>query len=893
MFGSENLPNDDKYLFTFQDESQIWISKDFIKKYPQLPFYDIIIHSEKYEDGSYYIDIPFYPMNKVIQYLMDQNMDIFSLNLRDSYDIYKILIEYSVMIDSVIQSDLLFHVKVLFYNYLKDNYYYVYIICYEHFRQCMPIELFSLEKKKIHVTRFITPQRKDELFYYSLLFKMMNITQVSFEYKYSSNIPLEYICPSCIKDIFPSLKEVKITVNTQYEVAGLLFDPFSNEYKVKHTRLLYDNEYTYIRKRSKYYNESDMNEYNNISSSDLNNLHVSKELTDSYSEKIENSEFHKLYINLVNESMNTKKYLNVETCETDDKYGLNDEISIKYDDKTNDEIFCIDKVYSKHVISQLLCLPSYLSISKIILNENFISQSDSKIFMKLFEEGVFDSLTTLSVKSIKELANEIDDNLYIKIMTTHVFPNVTELIYDYEDDEDDSDDNYDEKDDDDDDDDNDDDDDDDNDDDDDDDDDNDDDDDDNDNDDDDDDNITDNLDSLFPVNLMSIIDTIRINGIDYDVKDEICLYLDNLAYTSSIHIDIIFGHMYDWIESFPHLKELLEKNLITCNELYSYNSLDENIKIFDSIENFKQNIDSINIRLKFYENDLYKRNALERFLKSNALEYLNKLDVLFDKNISMECLTWISTLFNDNKFNALHKLDIDLESIIKDSLSSEYLTAYENILEKLIPKASIVNIENCTMTFINRLIPTGCFHKTTQLILEINDIPDDTFCKLYITDNFSQLKYIKIYQYRNREWWLDFIKILCNNINNNNFPSSSIVRLGQSKYDYCYDYVYDPNTSIFRYKYVTNSFMNTIIGTKNKTMNKFEIETLFDYIFDEEQLSKLINFITTGEFPKLKEFLFVMYYDISDEKITIYKQQLNDSTFIQENHVNYELYKDL
>ncbi|KAK8801951.1 hypothetical protein WA158_006346 [Blastocystis sp. Blastoise] len=741
---------EDKYLFTFQDEKQLWIPREFIKKYHQLSFYDIIQHTEKYEDGSFFVDMPSFSMDKVIQFLMEENMDIDSLDLKESYDIYITLVEYSVTIDKEIQSDLLFHVKELFINYLIETNYDILGYHCNYIESRMPMDLFNIVKKDIYFYGLLTPQRKDELLYYSLLFKMMNITKKT----------------------------------------ELLLNPNSDEYIMEYNRLF--NKYDYkIKnpKKNKYYTESEMNEYNKISSLDLNKLYYSQNMIESYNRKREKSELPKLYRYVVNEAIYTNNYSNVETNEEEDEYELDDEIRIEYDEKTNDKTFSIDTISSKLGISQLLCLPSYMY---------FYDEIDPKFFIKLLEEDVFDSITTLNIKLIKELTNRIDENLFNKIMTTHIFLNVTELIYDY-------------------------------------------------------DNATKNFKSLFPDYLMSMIDTIHINKIDSYEKEEIVLH--------------------DFICYLPHLKELLTKDLIIFDSLRIYSFCSANIKRLDSIDNYKHSINSLEIG---FEDDEYNeddvRNALEKFFKSNVLYHLNKLYVRFHENISIEYLTWISTLFNDNKFNTIHKLTIDLDSIIEDS-SSEYLTAYENIVEKLIHKASIVTIKCCSMNFKNRLSLKGCFHNTTQLVLGIRDIPDDNFYKLYTTDNFPQLKTIRFYKEDNEKWWISFTTTLFNYINNSNFLSSSTFRL--SDWEHSNGYIYDHNNSIFQCKYDTDSFLDTVLGTKD--------------IYDEEQLSKLINFITVGKIPKLKELSFDIRCNISDEQITKYKEQLNNSLFIQKNHVSYQI----
>ncbi|KAK8797543.1 hypothetical protein WA158_005889 [Blastocystis sp. Blastoise] len=819
---------EDKYLFTFQDETQLWIPRKFIEKYRQLSFYDIIQHSEKYDDGSYYIDIPSLSMNKVISFLMEDNVDIESLNLRDSYDIYKILYEYSVTINNEIQSDLLFHLKELFYNYLKDNNYDVPGYYCEDKKLHMPMELYNLEKKKICIQGLITPQQKEELFYYSLLIKMMNITTVEIEYDYSSNIPIEYICPSCIKDIFPSLEIIDIYANTHYKKTELLLNPNSDEYIMEYIRLLYKDE-SRISKRKKYeyYTESEMNEYTKISSLDLNKIYYSHDIIDSYNDKRQKNELPKLYKDIVKEAIYTSDYSNVEISETEDEYIFNDQVKIEYHDQTNDKTFIIDQVSTEHDNST-----KYTSV----------------IFMKLFEEGILDSSTVFDVFSFEAIMRDIDNDLFNKIMTTHIFPNVTELIYD---------DfyksfqlskinkqcfpklhiiNY---------------------------------------------NCTikaDNFDSLFPVNLISIIDTIRIHGIDSIPKEEVAILLDNLVYTHSIHIDII--------------------------DTYAFNSTRfENIKIFDYIENNKQNIDCLEIRFEDdnddnNNNDL--RNSLERFLKSNVLEHLSELTISFD-DISIQYLKWMSNLFNNNKFNTIYELTINLCN--EEYSSSEYLTDYENIMEKLIPKASMVTIEYCLMNFINQLILKGYFHNTIELYLHYDDEPDDDFCKLYTTDNFHQLKHIELYDYENIEWWFFFIRTFFKYINNNNFLSSTIFRLCESKNDYYGGYTYNPEYSIHRCKYDDNQCINIIIDTKEKIMNNYDMETLLDCIndnktqnirtlkidnYNEEYLSKLINFVTNGKLPKLESLSFGIIRNTFDERISIYKQLLNDSSFIQENHVRFD-----
>ncbi|KAK8807834.1 hypothetical protein WA158_007363 [Blastocystis sp. Blastoise] len=755
---------DNKYLFSFQDETQLWISREFLEKYPQLPFYDIIKHSEKYEDGSYYIDIPSSPMNKVFSFLMDKNMDISSLNLRDSYDIYCTLVEYPAVIN------------------------------------------------------LITPQQQEELLYYSFLIKMMKITKVDIEYLYASNISLEYICPSCIKDIFPSLEELIINVNSNYKKSELLLNPNSDEYIMEYIRVV--NRFSMNSEKYEYYTESEMNEYNKISTLDLNNMYYSSELIDSITEKKQKNELPKLYEYMLSEAIYIDDYSSVEYV----KLQMN-------------------------------------IIKNVNTEMDYYTRYQLKCFRKMLEEGVFDGVTILNISWIKNLIDRIDDNLLNSIITTHVFPYVTELIYD-------------------------------------------------------DDgsfplssikkecfpklhiikydtemiNVS-NFESLFPMDLISMVDTIHIYTNKFKQDEEV-----------AIHKIIL---------NFPHLKELIEKELISLDTICIDSSDFKNIRKLDYFMNYKHNISCLDITFKNCKehinddqvNEMDMRNSLEQFLKSNVIQHLDKLNLSFDENISLEYLEWISTLLNNNGFYAFHELSFNLCCINKDS-SSEYFTIFNNILSKLIPKASIVNIGNCYLTDINQLISKGCFCNTTELTLEIRDLPDDSFLEVYTKEYFPQLKSIKLCKCDSNEWWSAFILEFIKYINNKDFLSSTTVLLHYISRFY-QDYIYDLYTSVFRFKYDTNSFMDTIKCTGEQHIRQYEIEALFDcinenktknlrslrtYVKFDEELSKLINNIANEKIPKLEEFICYYYGDyISDEQASMCYQQLKTSPFIQENHLFYKL----
>ncbi|KAK8805907.1 hypothetical protein WA158_002563 [Blastocystis sp. Blastoise] len=334
MSAAELLLIDDKY------ETQLWISKDYIEKYHQLPFLDIIQNSEKYEDESYYIDMPSSPMKKLIPFLMEETMDISSLYLKDNFDMYNIINEYSVKMNDEKKNNLLVHVKELFYDYLKLNDFIIYGDYDGRNQPSTPFELFSSDTTKLTIhgnsIRLLTPQWKEKLLYYSLLFKMMNITVVNVEYDYASTIPLEYIYFSNIKDIFPLLKELKITVTTYYKKTNQLINPNSDEYIMEYIRLFCNDDIEKNNPQSyDYYTESEMEEYPKVSFFTLNHLYFSFDMIQSIHKRRRNNQLPKLYKYIANEAIYKSNYSQLEIKVKKDDTLFEDKVSIKYDDEPN------------------------------------------------------------------------------------------------------------------------------------------------------------------------------------------------------------------------------------------------------------------------------------------------------------------------------------------------------------------------------------------------------------------------------------------------------------------------------------------------------------------------------------------------------------------------------
>ncbi|KAK8795480.1 hypothetical protein WA158_000137 [Blastocystis sp. Blastoise] len=452
MSATNIISSDENYLFTFQNETQLWISREFMEKYSQLPFLNITQHSEKYEDGSYYIDMLPFQMQKVISFLMEDNMDFSTLNLRDSCDIYEILDEYSVVINDEIQSDLLFHIRELFFNYLKDNNYEVY-----YYDACcqlnVPMQLFDSTAKTLVIN--------DE---------------------YASNIPLEYIYPSCIKDIFPSLEKLKITVITNYMKTDFLLNPNTTNYMKNYIQ--FHQFYEYQRneeERYDYYTISDMKQYNEISSLDINMKIFSSNLVNSYNEKREKNQLPKLYECIHKEAVYINDYSEVEGSEKIYDYSLEDTVELYYCSKTDDKIIHEITIKTEWGISQLLRFPSYFYFSEISLEFYSIdSRYNAMYVIRAFEEGSFDSITALNFEWMCFPLSSIKRDYFPKLHTICYYDNIN----------------------------------------------------------------MNNFDSKFPKELMSMIDTIDLSSVRSEIEMNVILRLYDLIHNYSIHIIASYDVIY-------------------------------------------------------------------------------------------------------------------------------------------------------------------------------------------------------------------------------------------------------------------------------------------------------------------------------------------------------------
>ncbi|KAK8805926.1 hypothetical protein WA158_002582 [Blastocystis sp. Blastoise] len=873
MSENKSILTEDKYLFTFQDETQLWISRELLEKYPQFPFHDIIQHSDKYEDGSYYIDIPSMSMDKVISLFNDKNIDISSLNLRDSYDIYRTLFEYSVTLDKEIQSDLLFHVEELFIDYLKANHYAIYGNKKKKHQLTIPMEVFNSETKILFINGLITSLQMELLFYYSLLIKMMNIKQVDINYEYASNIPLEYICPSCIKDIYPSLRKLTISETIHYNKSDELLNPNTEEYLKEYT--VFCNKYGYEMKNNEtyeYYMKSEMKRYNEVSPFNKTVAESQNYELDSYFERVKMNALPKLYKCNIDETLYVNDFSQIERSQNNDSYILMNKIGIEYDIKTGSETLYIYELNSEYGITQLLSVPLYSSISEInISGYKSIQKRFTIPIVNAFENGVFDSIKTINALWFLEM---LEDNKWIQ---KHIFPNVTKFIYD------DRDKfmsmslvnkerfpglhiihygvNFDESD----------------------------------------------LQNLFPGRFISMIDTIILN--DYDERlESVTPFLDDLAFNHSIHID----GLYDNINDLSHREELLEKNIISlpddlevnaCEEYY-YDSL---LKYYKYAEN--QKLKTFNIIFLYiwrrdddYDIEYRERNGLDKFeeitsdneeITSDYEEY----EEVHDTPIGDDMEDDLELLFESSSLDHLDSFSFELKQIGSES-SSEYFSMIQDILKKIIPKSSDVSLNGIPhYNIIEGLIENGYFHNTAQLKLELRNFSISSFFELYTKNNFPQLKNIDISC--SKISFEPFMETLCLCLRKDSFLSSTTVSLNDN-------ICYNPSYSILQCKYSLMTPMESIIIDNNEDVSKYQIAILLDcikenkvqdlkslkiYFYETELLTKIIDIVTTQKIPKLKEFLFICNFNISEQLINTCKQQLKDSPFIQNNHLRYKLLK--
>ncbi|KAK8790004.1 hypothetical protein WA158_006784 [Blastocystis sp. Blastoise] len=935
--------SEEKYLFTFQDETQILVFREFIEKYPQLPFYDIIKHSEKYEDGSYYIDMLPLHMEKVIQFLNDDNIDISLMNLKDSFDLYSTLYEYSIFINDEKQNNLFYHVKELFIKFLNEH---KYCVCLEYSYMndncySIPMELFNSEKKEIHINGLITPKRKDELLYYSLLFKIINVIRVKIEYPYASNIPLEYICPSCIKDIFPSLKEIWITVVTYYKKSGELLNPntdeYMNEYHCYCCRYGYIQAYKYRNENCYYYGEYETYRYNEITTKEINRNIYSNELYESYDKRRQHYKLPKLYKESIEEALYITDYSTAITSRKTDENTLVDTIIVWYEPKVDTQHLFIQRFNTEIGLSQLLRLPLFSCIQCTTEGSEVDSEYITVPMMKAYKDVLFNYISTIEINTLIKFNKLSQDNQFYKMIESHIFPNVTRLIYDNEDSyvlkivyNNNNNNNN---------------------------------------------NINNNnnninnhnnnqrfiyiidennIEVLFPKHFLTMINTINMYPSCLN-SEKFCSFLDDLAYNHSIHLELENSK----IHCLSHAKELLENGIISLDDDYlkkfklilyidieKSENKEHNYEYYYSESDEKEKKEKVERDYNGHDGDDWysededeyeyeddedeeeeeeeeedekedhhiffddihdipieedMKNTLEKVFKSNGFQRL-KTFVFYLEGASIEQLRWIDSLFTDNTFIHIDELTINLHYMMPQP-ESEYFHLIVSILKKMIPKASEITLfRQRTFDIIKQLINDGCFCNTTKLTIEIHDISPKSFFDIYTKENFHQLKNIEI-RCDPKDCVSSFINTLCLYNNNNNFPSSAFINI-----DWCHDmcdfFKYDPQTSILRCKNTTDLSIEYIFIEKHELVSKLEEDIFMECIkenkfqnlkyinmkCDNKQfLSEVVDAIIAGKIPNIKEFI-CRARCIQEERIDFHKKQFQDSLFIQKNHIYYKFY---
>ncbi|KAK8814329.1 hypothetical protein WA158_008191 [Blastocystis sp. Blastoise] len=898
--------NEEKYLFSFQDETQLWIPVKVIENYRELPFYDIIKHSDKYDDGSYYIDMLPLHMKDVIQFLMEDNIDISSMSFKDSADICETLDEYSVDIKDDKLQELSNHVEQIVISFLKENHYKVYFDDNDDSELTMPMEIFSYNSKVLKIDGLTTSEKREKLLCYSHIFKQINITTVFIEYQYSSTIPLEYICPSNIKEIFPALEKLKITVNVSFEETDIRLNPFTDEYMEQfHFFVDWCRDKEWDRIAYEMFTKSEIRRYQLVNNNDIHRNQFSKYLLDRYDDLKSEGSLPRLYENKVEEALYNQDYSKLEkTYERSELTKVS--LSLKYEKDSNNVSLDIPCPNIECGFSQLLQLPIYSSISYVSL-PSVTSKSSAEPIIKAFQKGYFDSLTELNLSTLEEYVPFFCDYRLSDIITSHIFPDITELHISNKDKQSsllclvnktcfpklhiityDSSFNSD---------------------------------------------VQETYSCLLPHHLLSFIDTINVPYDSSYIKYAAPL-LDDLASNYNIHIN----NLKDGIFYFPNVEKLLANGLISLPEKFEINS-NERIKtryIDAYMDHQNQEIKNLSLAFSDYDDDndeymnemqrrrlyytyihkeedediesFHKRvdddleEAINGLFQGNTLKHLQEFHLeIYD--VSEKRMKWIESLFNIIPFESLSDLYIRFPSDTMD-IKSNYFLSLKTIIIKLIPKASTIFISNNnSMDIYGILISEGFFHNTNQLTIDFDTFDAKSFFDLYTKQNFPKLKKINIkIQQKN---YISLFDTFSEYINKDTLPSSTIC------FKDTIDKVYSKNNkechplfSLLQCKDLVMTSLEVFMSSWNLGPNvcEYEINLLMKYIKEKkvpnmrniviairstEILSQVINLIITDQIPKLREIRFELDCHTQINYL-LYVKQLKNSEYVKDHHILYE-----
>ncbi|KAK8793409.1 hypothetical protein WA158_004768 [Blastocystis sp. Blastoise] len=393
--------------FIFQDETRIKISVSFLNHYPESLLSLIYLNKANYlkDEDAYFVDSPTLHIDRIVLY-MENELSLDTLSLTDILDIYSGLKHFFA------SSFLEYQMKI--YDYL----------------------ILSMQK--------IIEQNECEI-NYGDLFEFDKEKELTINNDFDDRIPYEYIYPSNLHELFPSMNQYKINVSYYPQKQTIQID--SKEYD--------NNEYHYNEYSRSYYSQHYPESFENYK-----NEHEEMAFNHSFMNKDDNKEDNKEEIIPLNTNNE------IHSLKEEEKsylyYEIDDDYSREYNEKQKElEKNDADIKKKKKTISYIFYYINNENIRDILHPIlEYLSDECYEIFNYILNMPICKQIQEIKTKSrqkeiinlemhplLRALKNGIFDHIYIfnilnyiqskfyskyqnliqEIISTHIFDNVTTL----------------------------------------------------------------------------------------------------------------------------------------------------------------------------------------------------------------------------------------------------------------------------------------------------------------------------------------------------------------------------------------------------------------------------------------------------------------------------------
>ncbi|KAK8809793.1 hypothetical protein WA158_000736 [Blastocystis sp. Blastoise] len=428
--------DEDSACFIFQDDSRFRVPLVILNKYPKSLLSLVFQNSENYikDEDAYYIDSPPLSICQLVKFMRNKiTLDSMSIN------------EVCDMQDTI---------EHFFGDEVTDSILKIEDFCYESFKNLLKEQNCELTREfefgythdyELVIHSLFTEEKVDRFLEYSKLFNRYNIAKVSLKFDFSEDIPYEYIYPSNLHEIFPKLKSYRlfpsyypIQKEIQITSSNIHYSVLYKQYK----RLYYiRNDYDKLKKYQEKYPEI---EEDPIYDHYIHLYPIQNKNANSQDEKI-NTDRDILYDNNNNEYIfiepEVKPDLYIESLSTYSKEYNDKQIElenkgIKNNNEKCDELFSFSYLDRNNVfdiehpiISFIINLFKYYSFT----DTQYKLQINIPPFLNELNNGLLDTMQIINILNFIHPQSYPDYiQLFKDIITTHVFPNLTTILFNFD-----------------------------------------------------------------------------------------------------------------------------------------------------------------------------------------------------------------------------------------------------------------------------------------------------------------------------------------------------------------------------------------------------------------------------------------------------------------------------